>query len=260
MRAGPAPLTPRVASRMTCIFCRKPADTARVEHILPESLGGGDWACLPRGLVCGACNQYFGAKVEAPALGSFPFLPFRVLLGIRTKRNRAPTLESALGLVRGSPIPRTLGLDPRNDEIETGVRDGTITQVRILAEPTEPVAVCRLLLKMGLEFIAANSVADALSPRFDAARAFARSPQRSSRWWFLIVCDHHRLFRSFKEGISVREWADGVSLSTTTHKDVEVFHLKLLDMSIITPLEHGIAPSPELRSNEPDRRLFEVRP
>lgn len=243
---------------MRCIFCEGNADASPEEHILPESLGGKKWACLPAGLVCGKCNQYFGSKVEAPALNSFPFLPFRLLLGIPTKRGRAPFLKTTLGTVRSGLSPGTLGLDPDNVNIEHSLAKGEITQIRILAEPTDPLAVCRLLLKMGLEVVARDSPDEAHTPRFDAARSFARKPQANQRWWFLVACDYPRLFARFKEGISVSEWVSGVSLSTVEQGRADIFHLRLLEMSLITPLEPQVAPGKDLRMNEPEWQLFEV--
>lgn len=243
---------------MSCIFCSGTVDASCEEHVLPESLGGKEWACLPSGLVCAKCNQYFGAKVEAQALSSFPLLPFRLLLGIPTKKRKAPALETHLGMLRSGISPGTLGLDPANNSIERRVNGGEITQIRILAEPTEPLAVCRLLLKMGLEVLANDSPDAARSSKFDAARTFARSPQGNQQWWFLVACDHTRLFARFREGVSAAAWAKGVSLSISQEQGAAVFHLRLLDMSLITPLEPKFQPSDELRNNEPDWRLFEV--
>jgi len=47
-----------------CIFCDDTSGefTTR-EHILPESLGGGDWAVLPDGLFCNACQNRFGSEI-----------------------------------------------------------------------------------------------------------------------------------------------------------------------------------------------------
>lgn len=64
----------RYSFRMNCIFCKQDSRASRkVEHILPESLGGGDWACLPIGCVCDDCNQYFGSKIEQRAIACYPF-------------------------------------------------------------------------------------------------------------------------------------------------------------------------------------------
>ena len=70
-----------------CIFCRTTNGpfTTR-EHILPESLGGNDWAILPEGMFCDSCQNRFGSHVEQLALGDYPFSFLRVFLGIPTKR------------------------------------------------------------------------------------------------------------------------------------------------------------------------------
>lgn len=242
---------------MTCVFCKQHVEDFRIEHILPESLGGGDWACAPNGLVCATCNQYFGSKVESKALGSYPFLPFRLLLGIPTKHKKAPSMKTAIGTLKSSYLPGHLGLDPYSDKVEQGVLNGEITQVRIIAEPVEPLAVCRLLLKMGLELLACNSD-EAHLPRYDAARKFARSPQPNSRWWFLIACDLESLFLRFRNGISLSDWEAGVWLSVESVDGADVFHLKLLEMSLFVPLEQRIEAASDLQGFAPEWRVYNV--
>jgi hypothetical protein len=242
---------------MACLFCRKPVDGSRIEHILPESLGGGDWACLPDGLVCANCNQYFGSKVESKALGSYPFLPFRLLLGIPTKHKKAPFMTTTLCTLKSSHKPGHIGLDPFSNEVEQGILRNEVTQVRIIAEPTEPLAGCRLLLKMGLELLGCEDGKANLS-RYDAARKFARSPQKNSRWWFLIACDFEGLFLRFKNGISLLEWQKGISLSIDDACGGDVFHLKLFEMSLIVPLDEQIEASQDIRESGPEWQVFDV--
>jgi hypothetical protein len=244
---------------MTCIFCQKPVIEASVSHVLPASLGGGEWACLPDGLVCSQCNKYFGDKVEKPALQSFPFLPFRLFLGIPTRKGLPPKMVTHLGILQGSLSPGRIGIDPVSEEVEEAIDQGRITQVRILAEPTEPLAVCRMLVKMGLEVVAADSPDDARSQKFDSARKFARGPARGMEWWFFISTNHSELFRRFREGIGVEDWMNGVSLTVRRFDEFEGFRLQLLDMIIFTPLDIRVLP-PEMKDfPEPEYRLFRVR-
>ena len=243
---------------MTCIFCQKPAIGASVSHVLPASLGGEEWACLPDGLVCSQCNQYFGEKVENLALNSFPFLPFRVLLGIPTKKGIAPKMQTRLGMIRGSLSSGHIGIDPANREVEEAINRGKITQMRILAEPTEPLAVYRMLVKMGLEVVALDSPDDARSRKFDSARMFARRPYRGIEWWFFISTNHLRLFSKFRDGISIQDWVNGVSLSVSQFDEFEAFRLQLLDMIIFTPLDDRVLPPETNEFPEPDYRLFRV--
>jgi hypothetical protein len=243
---------------MICIFCKKPAIRSSVSHILPASLGGEEWACLPDGLVCRQCNQYFGEKVERLALDSYPFLPFRVLLGIPTRKGNAPEMSTHIGTIKGSLRPGQIGIDPAMPEVEEAIQAGKITQLRILAEPTDPVSVCRMLVKMGLEVVAKDSPNDARNSKFDSARAFARSPSRGTRWWFVVNTKHEELFSKFRNGISIEEWMNGVNLSVCQFDEFEAFRLQLLDMIIFTPLDSRVL-APDMKEfPEPDYQLFEI--
>jgi len=243
---------------MICIFCKRSTHGASVSHILPASLGGEQWACLPDGLVCSKCNQYFGEKVESKALASFPFLPFRLLLGIPTKKGKAPTLRTHVGTLRAAGSAGHIGIDPCSSEMDTALNAGKISQFRILAEPTEPLPVARMLVKMGLEVVAVDSNDDAHDPKFDSARRFARSPERGTKWWWFLKIDHEGLFEKFRSGITPQQWQQGVSLSVHQLPKFEAFRLQLLDMVIFTPLDVRVAPPDMSEFPEPDNRIFEV--
>lgn len=79
-------------SRPKCIFCLTEDKTLfnTKEHIIPESLGSGDWAILPPGLFCDKCQNVFGSSIEQQALGAYPFSNFRTLFGVLTKKGKAP--------------------------------------------------------------------------------------------------------------------------------------------------------------------------
>lgn len=243
---------------MGCIFCGDNANNSTKSHILPGSLGGEEWACLPDGIVCSKCNQYFGEKVERLALDSFPFLPFRLLIGIPTRKMRPPKMQTHLGTFKGSPFPGVLGLDPASLEIDERVHIGEVNQIRILAEPIEPEAVCRMLVKMGLEVVANDSLSDAKSAAFDAARNFARRPNRNTEWWFLVHTDHESLFSKFQNGVSIQDWESNVSMSVVPATGAEIFRLQLLDITIITPLHDSVLPPSMDSLPEPEYRLFQV--
>lgn len=244
---------------MNCIFCDETTGEATVSHILPSSLGGKKWACLPDGLVCSGCNQYFGEKVESKALGSYPFLPFRVMLGIPTRKGAAPVMQTHLGNLRSSPFPGQIGIDPITPQIEAAIKTGKVSQFRILAEPTESLAVCRMMVKMGLEVVAADSPEDARDNRFDSARNFARAPARGTEWWWFMSTNHKKLFTKFRNGISIQDWVCGVNLSVHQFEQFEAFRLQLLDVVIFTPLDVRVMPPDMDEFPEPDYRLFRVK-
>jgi hypothetical protein len=56
-----------------CIWCNGDASDSDVSHVVPECFGNRDQQCLPKGVVCRKCNNYFGSKIE-PALIADPIL------------------------------------------------------------------------------------------------------------------------------------------------------------------------------------------
>lgn len=99
----------------------------------------------------------------------------------------------------------------------------------------------------------------ARSERYDAARRFARSPARGQEWWWYFEsCDYEQLGRRFLRGVTRDEWQSGVSLGVYEFAGEEVFHLRLLDLSLMIPLGLRLEPAPELRLNEPEWRVYLV--
>lgn len=78
--------------RPKCIFCLTTEETKfnTKEHVIPESLGSGDWAILEEGLFCDKCQNIFGSSIEQQALAVYPLSNFRTLFGIPTKMGKAP--------------------------------------------------------------------------------------------------------------------------------------------------------------------------
>ena len=156
-----------------CIFCTSSsAQFTTREHILPESLGGADWAVLPDGLFCNECQNKFGSEIEQQALGDYPFSFLRVFLGIPTKKRKAPWFNSWEGTIRASLQPGTFAYDPA-PPFEKATVAGSKTQIRLLAHPVKPHMVCRFLIKMGIEVVAADKPEDAFLSKFDSARRYA---------------------------------------------------------------------------------------
>jgi hypothetical protein len=166
-------------------------------------------------------------------------------------------MDTQWGRLRATGIPGVLGLDPGFADMRR-LRSGNAGRFTILAEVTEPLAVCRLLLKMGLEVVAADSVTDVAHPQFDAARTFARAPRTGSEWWFLLYMDHSALCATFRRGLSVQEWLRSVRLEVSDIGGAEIFHLQFLDMDLIVPLEERIKPALDSLP-EPEYRLIRAK-
>ena len=241
-----------------CIFCGTTTGpfTTR-EHILPESLGGGDWAILAPGLYCDGCQNHFGSTIEQQALADYPFSFFRVFLGIPTKKGKPPWTPTWEGTIRASLRPGTIGYDP-SPPFQSVMESGTKTQLRLLAEPVRPEMICRTLLKIGLEVVANNNPEDAYHERYDAARAFARYGRKDGAWWYLHHEDPDGANHYITRGVTSQEWTQNVQLATVEIGDgAEVLHLKLLYLDLFVPLEQRIQP-PKENLPAPEFRLFLV--
>jgi len=98
-----------------------------------------------------------------------------------------PFMKSSIGDIHATGNLGTLELEPRNEELGHLVAEAEVTQLRLIAEVTEPLAVCRLLLKIGLEQLGKSFYEVSVSERVRAAREFARRPKPGDGWWFLVV-------------------------------------------------------------------------
>jgi hypothetical protein len=242
-----------------CIFCRSTTNTFSTrEHILPESIGGGDWAVLPDGLLCDECQNRFGSTVEQQALADYPFSFFRVLLGIPTKKGKPAWLDSWEGVLQSTARPGLLSYNPA-PPFEESVSRKQKTVLRILAEPRKPRMVCRALLKMGIEVVASDDPGIVFHQKFDEARAFALLGRKTKNWWYIQHEDMSAFSKYIANGIQPQEWIKNVELEVTGTEDgPEVFHLKLLYMDLITPLEPQVNPPAGEDLSEPEYRLFVV--
>jgi len=241
-----------------CIFCKDSSGqfTTR-EHILPESLGGGDWAVLPYGLYCDVCQNRFGSEIEQQALEDYPFSFFRVFLGIPTKKGKAPWFNSWEGTIRASLQPGTFGFDPALP-FEKATMDGSKTQIRLLAHPLKPDMVCRFLLKMGIEVVAADSPADVFHGEFDAARHYALTGDKTVQWWYLQNEHMDEESHFLTRGVSEYEWSQNVRLEVVKlEAEQEMFHLSLFYLDLFSPLTADVQPQME-GLEEPEFRLFRV--
>ncbi len=241
-----------------CVFCKSVAAqfTTR-EHILPESLGGGDWAVLAGGLYCDGCQNRFGSEIEQQALGDYPFSFFRVFLSIPTKKRKAPWFASWEGTIRASLQPGTFEYHPA-PPFECAAMEGKKTQIRLLAHPVKPDMVCRFLIKMGIEVVAADNTTDVFQTKFDVARHYALTGEKTQAWWYLQVERMQEASRLMTQGVSESEWFRSIKLEVLRlQEEQEMFHLRLLYLDLFTPLTGAV--QPEIQGmEEPEFRLFQV--
>lgn len=241
-----------------CIFCKSTeAPFTTREHILPESLGGKDWALLPGGMFCDTCQNLFGSHVEQLALGDYPFSFLRVLLGIPTKKGKAPWVSTGEGILRGSPLQGSMGYDPSSPFIP-GMDRGTKTQLRLLAYPVRPKMICRMLLKMGLETLASDGSNDIWHARFDAARSFALTGRHDLPWWYIQHEDMGQL-STLARVMTSEDWTNRVKLSIAEPMEqVEAFLFEYLSHTFMVPLVPSTIPPSIAELPKPEYRIFRV--
>lgn len=236
-----------------CIFCKSTDEQFGTrEHILPESLGGGDWAILPPGLFCDTCQNAFGSTIEQQALADYPFNLLRVLLGIPTKKRKAPWFDSWEGTVSAGPRAGQIAYEPA-PPFEQAFKERRKTEMRFVATPRKPEMVCRTLLKMGLEMIAADTPDYVFHQKFDEARTFALHGTKNTPWWYAQVEDDVLMNQFLRERLdSVNESAFSLEVIRLENGD-EVFYLHLFYLDIFTPLVSNVYPQ---FADEPKVRVF----
>ncbi len=234
--------------RVPCMFCSAEDDRSSTAHVVPESLGGSNAPVGRPGATCNACNQYFGQKVESKALRSFPFIGFRVLAGIPSKKGALPYAGASIGAAHATGTLGIVELEPRDNEITCRISTGEVSQLRLVADVTEPLAVCRMLLKIGLEQLGKHFYEVAISDCVLAARKFARRPGRGDRWWFILQSEPNEYVFGSEEP---REF----SVEIVEREGVLISVLHMTGISSMIPLEPralppaaGALPEPEFRT------------
>ena len=118
--------------------------------------------------------------------------------------------------------------------------------------------VCRFLIKMGLEVVAADNAQDAFHSKFDAARYYALTGNKKSTWWYLQNERMREASRFIMQGVTVAEWSRTVRLEVMKLEDEqEMFHLGILYLDLFVPLTTRVQPDmPGMKA--PEFRLFGV--
>lgn len=177
-----------------CIFCKTTDKHSfnTIEHILPESIGGGDWAILPNGLFCDSCQNKFGSTIEQQALADYPWVQMRTLLGIPTKKRKAPWFKYEEGLLSSAGQTGLIKYIP-NDFFKASFESGQKITTILDSRTKKPEMVLRTLLKIGIEVIGANDPNVVFEKKFDAARNYALNGLKNYPWFYILKEDQNLL-------------------------------------------------------------------
>ena len=248
--------------RPRCIFCLTTDKTKfnTKEHIIPESLGSGDWAILPEGLFCDDCQNIFGSSIEQQALAVYPLSNFRTFFGIPTKKGKAPWFSFWEGKLQSGGDVGKLIYEP-NKIFKKAFESGEKTLSIIPAMPEKSNMVMRTLLKIGLETFAADlSTKDEIfEPKFDAARKYALLGKKDNPW-FYIVNENIAILNSYLKGITEKEWINNFYSDVHEEGDLIYLHLKLLYLDFFVPLIDNVEMDNNYKESlkEPETRIVYV--
>lgn len=181
---------------MKCIFCEMPSHTSKsVEHILPESLGNYSHI-LPRGIVCGSCNNYFSRKIEKKLLESGYFLSLRFSQGLLSKKGRIPAQKVILSpnieleMVRKKTGQNIVRVPTQYWDQISSQKKGMIIFQTSGPKPSQ-VVMSRFLAKVAVEFMAQRLIGkEGLilkmieDEQLDPIRGWARYGISSEVWQF----------------------------------------------------------------------------
>jgi hypothetical protein len=119
-----------------------------------------------------------------------------------------------------------------------------------------------MLLKMALETLASDMSEDVFLPRFDAARKFALTGEKSGKWWYMQYEDMNKL-NGYIKCLTIQDWMKGVELLimesdefVKLNKHVEFFRFQFLFHIFIVPLVEHVIPLRKEELSEPEERIF----
>lgn len=185
---------------MKCIFCKRDtAASTSEEHVVPQSLGNREHV-LPPGVVCDACNNYFGREVEKPLLDTSYFRSLRYQARIPTKKGHPPRVfgvhAQTCAAVDIFPDMDGAGgsVAAAREKDETRFIRSLLSSPRTtllvpVSTPPEHHLLSRFLLKVGIEALALRllevegGIAEIVDKRaLDPARDFARMGVGPTFW------------------------------------------------------------------------------
>jgi hypothetical protein len=240
-----------------CIFCLTTDKNLfnTKEHVLPESLGGDDWAILPDGLFCDNCQNKFGSTIEQQALADYPFVNMRTLLGIPTKKKKAPWFKYWEGTLHAGGGPGKIIYEP-NEYFKKSFESGQKIMTIVPAMTNKPDMVLRTLIKIGLEVIGVNDRNIVFEERFNPAREYALTGAKKYPWFYIQKEDDDML-QLYIKGI---EWEDHHCFMDVHYEDdgLVFLHLRTFYLEFMVPLVENVVLDPENKFTGPKERVVTV--
>jgi hypothetical protein len=172
-----------------CVICGKAGSFLMREHIVPESLGN-DIVVLAPGWICDSCNNVCSG-FESRALSNSILGIERCRIGVTTKKRKPATarLHGVSWFSEPSARDNVLSAEARWNEIPVLWGPKEISgSLRVPLHDDSNRDVCRLLLKMGIELLAAAKKAMGIQPNTSSAAEVVLG-RSAEPWPYFILCD-----------------------------------------------------------------------
>ena len=177
-------------------------------------------------------------------MADYPFINLRTILGIPTKKNKAPWFDYWEGRLHSAGEPGRIIYEP-NEIFKNAFTEGRKTLTIIPAMTRKPNMVLRTLLKIGLETIAGdNGENKVFEDRFDPARVYALTVQKKHDWSYLQI-EHTDKLNLYIKGIAADEEPFFMDIYDYDEKQ-EFMHLRVLYLDFFVPLIENVVIDPEI--------------
>jgi hypothetical protein len=182
------------AFEMTCLFCSSSQAFTTKEHIIPESLGNDDLILEKE--VCDKCQNYL-SQIENYVLNKTPIGFWRVLLTIKTKKDKLPMVDFTKSNPGKGALPDfsehhdNYQLQAHADfttevvlpnPLDQYLRKGDTGQLKYVITPKAIHEIGRFLGKIGIELICLDDSAKARTDEFKMLRQYVREGSLQDLW------------------------------------------------------------------------------
>lgn len=226
---------------LTCLFCDIGNSFSTKEHIIPESLGNDDLILEKE--VCDKCQNYL-SQIENYVLNKTPIGFWRILLTIKTKKGKLPTVDYTKHHQKKGAFPDfnehhdNFKLKSHDDfttelilpnKIDQYLKNGDTGQIKYVFTPKVIHEIGRFLGKIGLELICRENSNKARTEEFAILRNYVRKGSLQDLWpiFHKTEGEINSLFEYFASENQIEEKVECYSFRMLQIGPYIVFNLKV---------------------------------